>query len=262
MSKNRKKNLTEALIIQMQQLKDSRDRAIDKYYLSFIINIYREMTFREHVRKITESFNNNRDIYNSSVSYSIISIISCWETFFRDIFVFIINTDNEVRDKLLESVDIAMSSKIQESGTVADYFSKLYNFQSINDIKEAFNLVLNEKDIFQTIGGVIIPFTKNEEIYKFSLNHSFPKWFDYVELMFQERHRIVHDANYRTEISLKELEKAENAFLYFPQIYAFWLNGRFNTGANIIATEIKEYTIPSLMTRELMLDGSWYILNN
>lgn len=248
-------------MLQMQQLKDSRDSAIDKYYFSSIINIYREMSFREHVKKITVDFDNNQEIYISSVSYSIISLISCWETFFRDIFVFIINADNEVRDKLLHNLDIAIRDKIVESDTVADYFSKLYNFQSINDIREAFNLVLMEEDIFSTIGEFIIPFINDGEVYKFSLNYSFSKWFDYVELMFQERHKIVHDANYRSEISISKLEKAENVFLYFPQIFSFWLNGRFKTGANIMTTMADDYPIPTLMTRELMINGKWYIGN-
>jgi hypothetical protein len=259
LSKSRKKNVTDALLIQIQQLKESRDKAIDKYYLSFLINIYREMSFRNHVKNVTNDFDDNQDIYITSVSYSIISLVSCWETFFRDIFVFIINTDNEVTERLLMGLDNTIRDRIIESETVADYFSKLYNFQSINDIKEAFFLVLNDKDIFTTIGEFIIPFINKEEVYKFSLNHSFSKWFDYVELMFIERHKIVHDANYRAEILISKLEKAEDAFLYFPQIFAIWLQGRYKIKTNIMTTIMKENPIPALMTRELMIGGKWYI---
>lgn len=261
LSKNKKKKINDVLLLQIQQLKGSRENAIDEYYLSFIVNIYKEMSFRDYFTKQTDDIKENQALYETAISYSIISLVSCWETFFRDVFVFIINSNENIKSMLLQNEDTEKQSKLVEFDAVADYFSKLYNFQRINEIKEAFYKVLNEIDIFLTVGDFIIPYIEDGIVYKFSLNHSFQKWLELVEYIFEERHKIVHDANYNTDIKINDLEKAENAFLYFPQIFSIWLNLKFSINANILMINQDKNKLPALLTREQMVQGKWYIKN-
>ena len=72
----------------------------------------------------------NKEFTESAIEHSVVFLISAWETFFRDICVFLINEVNEISDK---ANDIIGSSKIKEVEKLeikAEYYSKLYNYQN------------------------------------------------------------------------------------------------------------------------------------
>ena len=64
------------------------------------------------------------------------SLVTCWETFFRDLVIFICNHDKDIHDRIVsEHVgDIPLGL------TIGEFYVRKYNFQNLEQIRQAFDV--------------------------------------------------------------------------------------------------------------------------
>lgn len=260
------KKLNESFLKQINDLKASRN-GVDRCYINFILNMGRHVSFTENMLKEDMSLYDEQIV----IEHSIIAMVSCWETFFRDVFIYIINEDKNSRESLFNQLDEERKEVLNNLGIIEDYFSKLYNFQNIEHIKTAFNALL-DIELFNEIGSYFIPYLKDGIIYKFSMDASLNDWFQAIVIVFNERHKIIHDANYRTNLNRSIIKACENVFLCFPQIFCHWIANKYSNNLDIMILSLLDGTIckknsmdnsqsiPALLTRDWVI-GKWYIID-
>lgn len=266
MSKNRKRKINDDFLGTLADIRKNRN-GIDKYYYNFLLNSARTITFTNGVEIETDELKKERE--KILIEHSVVFLISTWETFFRDICVFLINEIKEISDRAEVIIGSDKLEEIREKGIKAEYYSKLYNYQNIEEIRNSFFNLLN-CDVFKEVGNHIIPYIEDGKGYKFSMNVSINNWFLKVEEVFQERHKIIHDSNYRTKYKIDDIKKIENILLCFPQIFCMWLSEKYSSKFEIMRLNPKNgciskrnntnITIPFLVLRERMLD-KWYIMD-
>ena len=166
MSVKMNKKLNESFLKQINDLKASRN-GVDRCYTNFILNMGRNVSFTENMLKEDVSLYDEQIV----IEHSVIAMVSCWETFFRDVFIYIINEDKNARESLINKLDEDKKEVLNNLGIFEDYFSKLYNFQNVEHIRTAFNKLLNI-EIFNEIGSYFIPHLKDGKTYKFSMDAS------------------------------------------------------------------------------------------
>jgi hypothetical protein len=100
------------------------------------------------------------------------------------------------------------------------------------------------------------------------MNVSIENWYLKVAEVFEERHRIIHDANYRTKFKIDDIKRIENIFLCFPQVFCIWLSEKYSNKFEVMRLNPKNgwisrendknFGIPFLVNRKGVL-GKWYI---
>ena len=182
-----------------------------------------------------------RDECELVCSYYYVALVGVWETFFRDLFVFLHTTDVELFERLLERVDgkhRGQSVSIEEFDfDLCELVSKSFNFQNLDDINEAFGEFfpdgIIESACLSAIGPVYVDFEYCDAI---CIDHTFPNWRELLGFVFRERHHIIHNSNYRFKLP-PEPGKNEAIMFLVPQIVGLIVANRFSLGITQISRE-------------------------
>jgi hypothetical protein len=151
----------------------------------------------------------------------ICSLITCWETFFRDLFIFLCNTDPKINDVLTES----LKEEIPLDLTLGEFTARKYNFQNLTQTREAFDHIFQRttitlSDYFTTEVFEGILHKDYSLIFKWIHEGSFKENVDIVlEKGFEIRHKVTHDANYLIDFNSKLLSEIECVFQIIPQFF-------------------------------------------
>jgi hypothetical protein len=254
----RKKKISASVKQQLIELKINRNQ-IDGFLGNFLVN-YSIYAKTMHNQLPATSLND--DLKTHCYQY-LSSIISCWETFFRDVFVFLVSIDTELKsntiNKLqLKSIEVDnIESKVEWS----DYLSKCFNFQNFNDTKEALFPVFN-MDIFEkTAQHEFMTFLPNKnKSASFSINSCMPDYYKTLLLAMELRHVMVHDANFirKAPLDLALFRDIETLFLIFPQVLAKLLADKYNIPSYYLKKEDKYYKY--LFMVEDLINDDWIVL--
>jgi hypothetical protein len=151
----------------------------------------------------------------------ICSLITCWETFFRDLFIFLCDTDKEINAKL----EIMHKGEIPLDLTLGEFIARKYNFQNLIQTREAFDDIFQRKtiklsDYFTTEIFQGILHKDYSLIFKWIHEGTFKKNVDNaLEKGFEIRHKVTHDANYLIDFDSKLLSEIECVFQIIPQFF-------------------------------------------
>ena len=124
-----------------------------------------------------------------------------------------------VRENLLDLPNI----------TLPELLSKSFNFQNLEDLEAAYNSfwgnnflnnMCENKTDFCVLNGKIAE--------SFSIKSLFPEWESIISKAFNIKHKVVHDANYRPNIDISFIQKAEAILLFIPQLTTYFIAKRFN----------------------------------
>lgn len=268
--KKRKLNIN--LLAQLEELRKTRN-SIDEYYYNFLNNISKNSYFMHYVIKTKPT----KEVIKVPIAQYLVSLIGCWETFLRDIFVFVCERDKAFRDFIIiaNRIDQETISQMDSNLLLAEYLSKLFNFQNLNDIERAFEPLFNLK-LFDTIGSYELTklSIKARLITDFSILKLVPNWIGLVEKAYSERHKIVHDANYIKDINIETnfIQLLETVFIIFPQIFAFWLSEKYSLDHYIISMNFNDLTLsianlnkdsaPFLFLVEDLISDDWIVVND
>ncbi len=254
MAKYRK--LTSRLIQELTDLRDSR-KSIDDFSFNFLAN------FGEHCQLMHANLQKNqisKELVKVAYRQYFVFLVSCWETFFRDIFVYIYSRDSKSLELLLEKMNITETTPILQNITLSELLSKSFNFQNINDFESAYHS-LWEEDFLEYICktetdccGLNGKVTKG-----FSITSLFPEWRKIIDESFKIRHKVIHDANYRPEVGVDLIQQSEALFLMLPQVVTYFIAKRFELRS--IALSNGEYTVPYLFTVHDILANDWEVVD-
>lgn len=199
-----------------------------------------------------------KELFDTSCNQYIISLISCLETFFRDISVFCLNLDKDLRNELINDLKINNQNlKGLSSLEVSEFLTKCLNFQNFEDVNYIFSKILkkdflNEFEHFIirkcAIGGNIVN--------NLSLKKIYSKWKELLFGSIEKRHKIIHDGNFKEKTNIQEIKKIEFFVLIIPQMITYWFSKKIKM-KYIVLEFSKEEKIPMFFSVEDVLSDKW-----
>ena len=93
---------------------------------------------------------------------------------------------------------------------------------------------------------------------RFVVKTLFDDWYDIIKKVFSIRHKVVHDANYRPDINVPFIQKAEALFLLIPQVATQLIADKFNLKR--VAFTDGELSVPYLFTVSEILSNDWVLV--
>ena len=217
------KKLKPKLIDELNELKQSRGE-LYKFTTNFTLNLSLRMNSIQYIlneykiKKIVD------DTFKVSVGQYISSLITCWETIFRDIVVFLVETDKLVYSRVCDYIKKKGSSEeeiVNKQITLGEYISKQYNFQNLKETNDVFNLLLNssKETIFQQFDAKVESVIFTSPNYLMYLmqegNNIASELEEIISKAFTIRHKVIHDANYRYEFDSRNVAKIEDFLTVF-----------------------------------------------
>lgn len=163
-------------------------------------------------------------------SLYVCSLITCWETFFRDLFIFISNHDDLIRQRIA----IGCNSENLVDLSIGEFVASKYNFQNLLQTREAFDF------LFQKTTVKLSEYFSNEVFGEavFSEYIVISKWIQDGNLngnldealvnAFKLRHRIMHDANYLMDWDPEMLAALECVFQVVPQFFISHISEKYS----------------------------------
>ncbi len=211
----------------IEEYRETRNVSLDNdFMLAITSNLLNNLSVRNNfIHLLLRSYKKQDKKVDSTLKIAtglyICSLITCWETFFRDLFIFISNHDDKIKRRL----SIEISGTIPLELTIGEYLARKYNFQNLNQTHEAFDYIFQNKtkelteyftnDIFNDA-----IYIENAIIFKWICEGVFKEKVDIIlQTAFEIRHRITHDANYIIDFNSKLLSEIECVFQMVPQFF-------------------------------------------
>ena len=247
------RKITDKLREELMLLRCTR-KSIDDFSMSFLTN------FSQNSRLMHAQIKKNNNLFEVAYRQYYVFLISCWETFFRDLFVYI-HTDNQERT---DDLFIRMQGNIEKINvgddiTLAEILSKSFNFQNLDDLEKAYN-GLWESDFLNYICNTSVGYCgfSGKISNGFKLYDLFSDWQDIIEETFSIRHRIVHDANFRPKIDINLIQKSEAIFLLIPQIATHFIAQKFDFKRVMLSSEMQD--VPYIFNMQDIFASDWHIV--
>ena len=109
----------------------------------------------------------------------------------------------------------------KDNWTQAELLANEFNFQNLDQVKSAFDKLLNI-DIFAELKNYKLENKTKTEHYQLD------KYFDVrIKKILELRHSIVHDINFRKKISYNKIVDIYNDLHFFVDMFDFYLRERF-----------------------------------
>ena len=255
------------LIEKLKLLSRNRKKE-EEAFLNFVSNTYRCREFISHLIK-DHRLEKHTDIV---ISLYLVSLVSIWETLFRDIFIFVLKRKPEFvekinKKKLKKRTDVvSLPSELAE-----EYSGYLFSFQNIESISEAYGLVVgNDNVLEQVVQQKALIAARNKGVGIFRMDKLFPKWRKDIESMLTERHRIMHDANHRCPLTRKQISRLETEMFLFLQLLGLFVSQKFQLPwikfnrelvAFEVSSETNERLMPMLITIDDLLADDYEVLD-
>ena len=250
-----KKKINSKMLQELSTLRESRN-FIKILNYNFLMNFYENCRI---IHYFPAQGIESKDFVRIAYRHYLVSLVSCWETFFRDMFVCTHELDEEFIDKIIKNFNLNRTDIEHADFKLSETLSTCFNFQNIKEIESAyrimwgsdfFNFLCTEKT---NVIGMCGKFTRD-----FSVCGLFHDWREVIDKTFKERHRIVHDANYRPVLNVKYIQHAEALFLLIPQLVAYFVIKRF--GLKHFALCSGEIAAPMVFTMQDILADDWAVV--
>lgn len=260
----KRRQMTERLHTQITELKNSRNN-VEDYSFNFLNNIYRHSLLIHELIKIRLKTN----LLEVAISQYLISLVSCWETFFRDTFVFIASKDASFRKEIIKLVGVKQEvvESLERDNLMAEFLSKSFNFQNFEDLETSFSPIF-KKQMFTTIGNhMFLHLGLNGQV---ATNYCYetilPNYIESIKQVYEERHKITHDANYRSNLGVDLIQKAESSFVVFPQLFTVWISDKMHLPLTTTNNKVEgsekqsEFVAPYIFTINDILSTDWVVV--
>lgn len=184
----------------------------------------------EHVAEYKNEGKPFDKAFSILAGFYICSLVSCWETFFRDLFIFTCNYDEQIKAKLQAELQGEPPTEL----TIGEYFAAKYNFQNLEQTRKALDKIHGrETSVISDYFPV--------EVFEGVIMHEYTILFHWISkgilkekidevlnMAFNIRHRVTHDANFRVEVIPMEMATIESLFQLLPQFLVANLSIRYN----------------------------------
>jgi hypothetical protein len=251
---NKLRKQTDRLVRELIALRKSR-KSLDDFFYSQLINFYENCRLMHF---FLGKYKYNHDLFQIAYRQYFVFLVSCWETFFRDMFVYVYTRDSEAMGRLLEYLKINDHAGVSEEITLSELLSKHFNFQKFSDLEMAYNSMWEDNFMKSICTTDIGPCGANGKMFKhFCIAAVFDDWHSVIERTFSTRHSVVHDANYRPPVDLEFIQRAESVFLIVPQFATHLIAKKYNL-ARIAFTDGSSRG-PYIFSVEDILSNDWQL---
>lgn len=248
------KKITEKLHDELNRLRESR-KSIDDFFYSFLNNYYENCKLIHHFK---ENAGKNNEFLKIAYRQYFVFLVSSWETFYRDIFVYIHTIDETLISKLLDRINQGTEDLDLRDIPLSELLSKNFNFQNLEELEIAFNDLWDGNFLEFICSSDISPCAVNGKVYGgMIIKNLFSDWQSYLKKAFSIRHNVVHDANFRPEFDLDYMKKIETLFLLIPQYVTHFVSLRYGLPRIIFSNGEEKFT--TIFTVSDLLDD-WEIV--
>lgn len=244
------RKVTNKLRDELVALKTSRG-TIDSLCISYLNN------FSENAKLTHFALKGSSLIRSIAYRQYCVFLISSLETFFRDLFIYVHSIDDELMSKLLKKFKSIDNYLSLEELSLIEVLSKSFNFQNINDLGVAFDQLWSVRFLDAICNSSINPCGFNGKVFQtLCISAMFPDWKSIFSEIFDIRHKVVHDANFRPDDINKLVQKAEALFLLIPQLTIFLVVEKYKLPSIFLKTE--DSTLPYIFSIHDILAEDWY----
>lgn len=214
-------------LIELKEYRESRKETEDNdFMLTITMNLISNLGDRNNfIHQQLNEYKNQKKKLDKNLKIItglyICSLITCWETFFRDLFIFLCNTDIEIKNRLSSM----LTEEIPLDLTIGEYHARKFNFQNLRQTREAFDYIFQRETIHITdyftqdvFNGIL--HADYAIIFKWIHEGTFKEKVNKIlEKGFNIRHKVTHDANYLIDFDSKLLSQIESIFQVIPQFF-------------------------------------------
>lgn len=207
------------------------------------------------------------------ISHYLVSLVTCWETFFRDVFVFLLNRNPGIADKFVHNTRVkkVLGRAPTTHPDQVEYIASIFNFQNLDSLLAAFGPILGEHETLDlpTKEDVFLH-SKRKGWVIFNFPALFPEWKRDLDFILQERHRIIHDANHPCTVSRKDIQQLESVLFFYLQLFGILVSNRFHlpwirldirTLALNLTSSMDEHLKNIVITFDDLIADDWVTLN-
>jgi len=227
----------------------------------FILNFLRNMArVTKNIRTVTNGHPGTATL--ETKRQFVIGLVSCFETFFRDMFVYYLDNNKSVLDMYWTESHGTLGDSGEAGDPVeisrAELLADTINFQNMHSVDHAFrHIFVGGGTLSQRLSShkatVSIPSRADNGLAQLALPDD---WLDVFDSLLRLRHRLVHDANFAPEIPTKDLGVFELYVLWVAQFFHF-----------VIAQTLVDYQIivdqngiPVMLLGEDLVSDDWNLM--
>ncbi|WP_147445452.1 hypothetical protein [Corallococcus aberystwythensis] len=211
------KKLTEKKLKTLKEHREGRDGS--SFIMSFLLNTSR---VTKNIR--TVSGGRSAEATNENKRHFVIGLVSCMETFFRDMFIYCLDARTDLLAAYLDELKPIDVENMRASGIpLSEQLSAGVSFQNLDSVEKGF------RHFFPGNGGVLDRLNSLERVV--SIPSRAEKGLARVTLpqdsrevlsdLLQLRHRLVHDANYNPDFAPQALARYEAYVTLIAQFFHF-----------------------------------------
>lgn len=249
-------NINDTTIYKVNSKKLTRGK-IDTFIMRFLSNFGIAL----EVLNIVKVNSKEEEYSKMALSQHIVTLVGLCETLFRDIFICILEKEPSYINKIKNEYNLRINNNQDKVNLdIKDILPEFFNFQNIYDIEKVFKFIIEGNNFYHEVGELIIPLynSNDKKIKKFSLNRSFRNWFELLDDVIKERHKIVHDSNYTTTFNFTNIVSYQRTVLFFSQILSLWIINKLRL--SYVALHVEDGTeIPYIVTLE-DFNETWEII--
>tara|TARA_R110002167_G_scaffold365962_1_gene592230 strand:- start:1464 stop:2228 length:765 start_codon:yes stop_codon:yes gene_type:complete len=246
---------TDKVVDELIALRDSR-KSIDDFFFSHQLNFYESCSL---MHSFITSDCEKRKLLEIAYRQYYVCLVSCWETFFRDVFVYVHSKDESLTSRLMESMKPAIDTFEDDEIDLPELLSKSFNFQNINDLEEAYDKVWGTSFLKYICSTDIGPCGINGKVAGgLVMDKLIDDWYDVILKTFSIRHKVVHDANFRPEVDFEFIQKSETVFLLIPQIATHFIAEKFSLKRIALSNGVD--SVPYIFTVSELLTDDWQVV--
>lgn len=231
------------------------------YHLNFLRNF---AVSAQLMHSSLKAFRSDKNLLSEAIRQYMIGITSCLETYYRDLFVALLEADELLLQRLFERDKRAKQlAKLRDTEPDdiqnAELAGELFKFQNLFGIDQALSEVLQPLCYVDALTSTefvcVIPSRSPEP----ALLRLWPQWQGQFSGVFDRRHEFVHDANVRSALPLSEMAGIEATALIVPQLTTLLVAQRLGATSPFLAMGDR---MPAVLLVEDLIANDWHVASN
>ncbi len=230
-----------------------------QYLLNFLQNFACSARL---MHAVLGGFRSQEDLVCQAIRQYLIGVTSCLETFYRDLYVALLEADKALFQRVLEGdkQGARRLAKLRTSEpaeiTNAELAAELAKFQNLSGIDSALSKVLAPSGYIAALDNRCFPCAIPSRNPKTVSLRLWPNWRDQFSSIFDHRHELVHDANKDCAVQPKDMAGLEAVALVVPQISTFLVAEHHGLKSSLLAMSDGP---PAVLLVEDLISDDWHI---
>lgn len=213
-----------------------------------------------HMHEVLRIGGEDTVLIQTSIRQYLIALAGHLETFFRDIFRFILEQDAPFFDRTVQThrVRLPATQQLVEVGiTRFDYVAETMTLQSASSIADTLDPFFGPNGFRSAVESTQLMYAvpSRSAIGQGFPIAMFPEWWEDFSQLFQLRHELIHDANSSSVIERPVVARLEALCVMLPQYVTLMV---FSSATQETARQ--EEVLPAMLLVEDFLAKDWQIV--